>query len=487
MRFPLPLAAVALVAQVAHAQARPTSTLTLDEAIALARRNNPLFLQTANSRRAADMSVRAAYARLLPSVDAQLSGRYQQTGQQFFNGVSLSNSSDVLQSSYGLGLSYSINSAVLFAPKLFSAQRDAAEADVTGMAEILRSTVTQQYIGVLQAKARAALQDTLMQTTRGLLELAKARQAVGAATILDVRTAEVAYGRAEVAALQAKNTAEVQLLRLFEQMGVPQPPNVELSTRFTIVSVTFELDSLKRLARVANPQLLALRSRERAAGLGVRAQQGQYAPTINLSTGWGANASRFMDGQVAVDQASLGRLQGFGECSTMDSIRVGAGLPGLSCGTIFAPLSSTEAAAIRSRSERLNFIDAPRSFSAFISLPIFDNLGREQRVQQAQIDRDNARYTVRGREVRLDADVTEAYLTLQTAILTTQLQEVNAQAAREQLSFAEERYRVGAATFLDVTTSRGDYERAQIDHLNAIYDYHRAFAALENAVGRPLR
>jgi outer membrane protein len=127
------------------------------------------------------------------------------------------------------------------------------------------------------------------------------------------------------------------------------------------------------------------------------------------------------------------------------------------------------------------------SFSAFISMPIFDNLQREQRLQEAIIQRDNAKYSVRARELQLTADVTQAYLNLQTAIKTTQLQEVNAARAREELSFAEERYRVGAATFLDVTTSRGTFEQAQIDRLNAIYDYHRAFAALESAVGRPLR
>ena len=31
------------------------------------------------------------------------------------------------------------------------------------------------------------------------------------------------------------------------------------------------------------------------------------------------------------------------------------------------------------------------------------------------------------------------------------------------------------------------YERAESDRINAIYDYHKAFAALESAVGRPLR
>ncbi len=46
---------------------------------------------------------------------------------------------------------------------------------------------------------------------------------------------------------------------------------------------------------------------------------------------------------------------------------------------------------------------------------------------------------------------------------------------------------MGAKTFLDVTSARGLYEQAQIAQVNAIYDYHRVFAALESAVGRPLR
>ena len=67
------------------------------------------------------------------------------------------------------------------------------------------------------------------------------------------------------------------------------------------------------------------------------------------------------------------------------------------------------------------------------------------------------------------------------------LQEQNASKAKEERSFAEERYKVGASTFLDVVTSRGSYEQALIDRVNAVYDYHKAFAALENAVGHPLR
>jgi outer membrane protein len=485
MRFALSITSLALIAQTAQAQA--TVGLTVDEAISLARRNNPLFQQTVNARRSADAQLRTAYATLLPRLDASLAGRYQKTGQQFFNGIALANASDVVQSSYGLNVNYTISSDVLFAPRLVKANRDAAEADVTGATELLRATVTQQYIAVLQAQARAALQDTLVQTTQGQLELAKARQAVGAGTILDVRRAEVARGQSEVATLQAHNTAEVEMLRLFQQLGVAQPSTVVLTTKFEITPVVFDIDSLKQLARTSNPGLVALRSRERSAGLGVNAVRGRYAPTLSLSTGWGGNSYEYTNSNYLVQQDSLRTVSTFRSCAVTDSIRVGAGLAPYGCNQyIYDP---SVQAAIRAANNQFpfKFTRAPQSFSAFVSLPIFDNLNREQRLQEAMIQRDDAKFNVRARELQLTADVTQAYLNLQTAIKTTQLQEVNAARAREELSFAEERYKVGAATFLDVTTSRGTFEQAQIDRLNAIYDYHRAFAALESAVGRPLR
>ena len=484
MRFALPLAALALLAQTGHSQV--ASTLTLDEAIQLARRNNPTFLQTVNARRAADAQVRTSYGNLLPGVDAQLSGRYQQSGQQFVQGIGLRNDSDIMQGNYYIGARYALNSDVLLAPRLARANREAAEADVTGNAEVLRATVTQQYLGVLQAQARAALQDTLVATAAAQLELAKARQAVGSGTILDVRAAEVALGQAEVNSLQQHNLARVQMLRLFQLIGVPRPDSVTLTTRFTVTPVSFNLDSLKQVAREHNPGIEALRSRERAASTNVRARQGSYLPTLFLSTGIGGNAAQFTDAEFLIDRESQNRIRGFASCSTMDSLRTGAGLSGLDCAAAFPPLTSAEAAAIRA-SNNFSWTKAPRSFSASISLPIFDNFLREQRLQEAQYQRDNARFNVRARELQTEADVVEAYLNVQTAIRTIELQQVNAQRAREQLAFAEERYRVGAATFLDVTTARSNAEQAQIDHLNAVYDYHRAFAALESAVGRPLR
>ena len=488
MRLALPVAAILIAAQTASAQSTP-ATLTLDEAVQLARRNNPLFLQTVNARRAADANVRQAYATFLPSVNANMSGRLQKTGTQFFQGVALANSSDVLTSGYGIGLNYTINSDILFGPKVVRADQDAAEANVASAAELMRSTVAANYLLVLRGKALAALQDTLVLTSKGQLELAKARQAVGAATILDVRSAEVTLGRSEILALQAHNAAEVQLLRLFEQIGIPKPDSVELTTRFTVEPITFKLDSLLQLARSTNPTLLASRARERSASTTMRGRQGRYLPTLNFSTGWGGQTSALAEDAAAVSQARAELEGDWRSCVRTDSLRTGAGMPSLNCGAAAPTFTPDMEAAVIAENSRFpfDFRKSPRSYSVFISMPIFDNLQRETLLQQSIIQRDNARHIVRQTELALTSNVTEALRNLQTAARTVELNNVNAAAAREQLSFAEERYRVGAATFLDVTTSRGVFEQAQIDRLNAIYDYHRSFAALENAVGRPLR
>jgi outer membrane protein len=491
----LPFAALVLVSVAPLARAQNTTTspsagalLTLDEAISLARRNNPVYLSQASNRRTAEAAVRSARGALLPSADASFGTRYQQGGQQVFNGLSFSNSSDAVQSSYGLNLNYRVNTATFVTPKAAVANREAVDADISGSSEQLRASVTQQYLTVLQAQARAALQDTLVNTAESQLELAKAKLAVGMGTSLDIRRAEVALGQSQVALLTARNNVEVEKLRLFQQLGVPQPENVQLTTDFPVNPPTFSVDTLLELARRQNPAVLALRSRERAAALNVRVAKAAYTPTLNLSTGWGGNSYQYTNSNYLVDQARGSVMNQLANCLVQDSIRTRVGLSSANCNSRYV-FTDAQAAAIRSNNSQFpfKFERSPLALTASLSLPVFDNFNREERVQRATVDREVAAYNVKAKDLAMTADVTQAYLTLKTAAQTVALQEQNATKAKEELAYAEERYKVGASTFLDVVTSRGTYEQALIDRVNAVYDYHKAFAALENAVGRPLR
>jgi outer membrane protein len=476
-------------AQAPAAPASPPATLSLDEAINLARRNNPVHLATINNRRTADAAVRAANGQLLPSADASFFAQRQQGGRQIFGGTSLGASSDINQSQYSIGIGYRINRATFVTPRLERANRDAVEADITGSAELLRAGVTQQYLTVLQAQDRADLQDTLLAAAKSQLVLAQARNLVGSGTALDVSRAEVTVGQQEVQVIQARNQIEIEKLRLFQQMGVEQPANVVLTTKFTTLTDPPPLADLLASARKANPVVLALRSREKVADLNVKRAKSEYSPTLSIQTGISGYTYSFANPNFIVQQATSNAADAQAACVRSEEVRAALNLPnGLAqCGSL--ALTDAQISKLRSDNRQFpfNFQNSPRSVSATVSLPLFDGFAREQRMQEAQAASDDARFNVRARELALTADVTAAYLTLTTAAKTAALQTQNAAKARLELKFTEDRYRNGAVTLVDLTDSRAAYERAESDRINAIFDYHKAFAALESAVGRPLR
>ncbi|MEJ7759661.1 MAG: TolC family protein [Gemmatimonadaceae bacterium] len=476
-------------AQTPAAPPATRATLTLAEAVTLARRNNPAHLSTMNNRRGADAAVRSAFGQLLPSADASLNAQRQQGGRQIFNGGSFGASSDVNQSSYQIGVGYRLNRASLITPKLQRANRDAVEADITGSQEVLRGQVTQQYLSVLQAQDRADLQDTLLISTRNQVVLAQARALVGSGTALDVQRAEISLGQQQVQVLQTRNQIEIEKLRLFQLLGVEQPSDVVLTSEFTVTMDPPPLAELLASAREANPVVLALRSRERVAELNVKRARGEYSPTLFINTGISGYTYSYANPNFLINQARGGAAEQRASCIRAEEVRAALNLPNnlAMCGAI--DFSDAQASAMRRENSQFpfRFQPSPKSLSASVSLPLFDGFAREQRVQEAQAASFDARYGVRARELAITADVTAAYLTLTTAAKTAALQAQNSAKARLELKFTQDRYRSGAVNFVDVTDSRAAYERAESDRINAIFDYHKAYAALESAVGRPLR
>ncbi|MEO7101943.1 MAG: TolC family protein [Gemmatimonadaceae bacterium] len=468
--------------------ASPTA-LTIEQAVALARHNNPDFQSTRNNARNASLELRSAYGGLLPTLNASLSGQYQQGGQQFFSGVSLSSNSDAMQSQYSIGLNYRINAGTFIAPKVQRANAAAVDADIAGASEALAFTVKQDYITALQSLALAQLNDSLVANAKAQLELAKAKAQVGTGTLLDVSRAEVALSQQQVALLQARNQHEVDKLRLFQQMGVDQPANVELVSTFDVNQPLPTVDELLAMARRQNPAIVALRSRENLADLNVKKERTEYTPTLSITTGIGGYTYQYRDPNFLVNQATVQTMGAQKSCVATQEVRQAVGLPNTlaECANIvFTPAMAN---ALRDQNSQFpfSFTPSPRSISAQISLPLFDGFAREQRVQEASVAREDARYNVKSRELALKADVTAAYLSLQTAKQTVALQQENSAKAKQELGFVQDQYGVGLATFTDLTTSRAAYAQAENDRINASYNYHKAVAALESAVGRPLR
>ena len=462
--------------------------LTIAEAVALAERNNPVYLRTVANQRSAVAALQSARGAFLPRLSASLAGQYQQGGQQLIDGYALGAGSDVLQSNYNLGLTYTLNGTTLLGPKQEHAALDAADADIVDARETLRATVQQQYWTVLQSNARAVLQDTLVENARVQLKLVQGRASVGSGTQLDVQRAEVALRQQQVQQLQAKNQAEVDQVRLFQQIGIPSKRVILTSTVAANLPVP-SLDSLIAMSQRQNASVRASRFRERAADVGVARARMEYTPTASLSTGIGGYTYQYRDPNFLINQASAQLTAERESCLQTEEVLAALSFPNSLSQCASFTLTNAQAAQIRAQNAKFpfDFTKTPYSITASLTLPLFDGFMREQHVQDASVQRDNARYSRRERELALTADVTAAYLTLQTAQQTVSLQTQNAAKARQELKFVQDQYSVGIATFVDLTTSRTAYAQAESDLITASYDYQKAFAALESAVGHPFR
>ncbi|HEX3866227.1 MAG TPA: TolC family protein, partial [Gemmatimonadaceae bacterium] len=447
------IALIAISAQAAFAQQSPSpsgSSLSLDDAIAIARQNNPGLAQTKNLVRDADASVRTAYGALLPSASASIGSSYTQGGPEYYQNVSLGDNPASYNSSYRVGFGYNLSAAALYVPRAARANVSASQANVVSQSEALRANVTTQYIQALEQQATAALNDTLVTSAKGQLDLANAKMEVGAGTILDVRTAEVTLGQAQVAALQAHNQARIEKVKLFQLLGVKPDPDAQLTTKFDVISPPASLDSLISLAQHANPDVAAKKSTLYADEMQVKVARSSYLPSLSLSTGVGGTAFGYASVDPLVTEETAQAAGSYASCLSSDSLRVGAGLSARGCSP---GLSASQVEALRqglnASNKPFKFTSTPLSFSAAISLPIFNNFQRESNIETARVARDNANYDLKARDLQLTSDVTTAYLNVVTAAKTIELSATTAQQATEALAFAEESYKVGAKTFLD--------------------------------------
>jgi outer membrane protein len=482
------------------ARVTPTVTMSLAEALQQARANSPAYRQTLNDAGPAKWGVRNAYASFLPSVRASADMGYTGSGQTNLGGGFIQPTSAFLTSGYSLGLQWQMDGRVISAPGQQKALQRATEEDISGAGIALTADITGQYLSSLQATAQVEVARQQVLRNADFLTLAQARYKVGQATLLDVRQAEVTKGQSDVAllrAVQAENEAKLELLR---RMGVEPPVPVEqiaLSDSFPVTPPAFQLDQLLELADRRNPVLRSLRARQDAATWDVRAAKSEYLPSLFVQAGWSGFTQEYTDATLLLNQSFTGAQDQAAQCQYDNQVRTALNLPGVvpncfsaaglnDAGTALADPVATQ---IRDGNNvfPFDYTGQPFRASLTISLPIFTGLGRSLRLSAARAAEQDADESVRARRLAVRTDVHARYLALQTAYKAIPVQEANRAAARDQLRLAQDRYRLGAGTSLEVSDAQNAVQRAEGDYVNAVYDYHKAVAALEAAVGRPLR
>jgi outer membrane protein len=472
------------------AQQTPATGLTLESALAATREHNPDLLAQRNDIVAAHAATRAARADFIPSASASADLGYTAPGVQRFGAQEFGEKPAYYSSGYSVGLNYEISGAKLMQPRITRAQEHATDRRIVGYEASLVSRVTQQYLTGLQAGEQVQQAEREVARTLEHERLAKARLEVGTGTPLDVRRAEVDRGRAEVTLLQRRNDYATQVLLLGQMMGTPISPETRLSSTFALRDPSWTAEQLVAMALANNPDLAAARASSVAARTGVRAARTQYLPSVSMSAGWNASSYSAANTDPLYRQALTGAEQSYAGCTQQNQIFTALDLTPQDCGP--NPTSAEFQTDLRQQVEASNpglFNMQRQPFSARLtfSLPIFNGLQRERRIEEARVQASDADLAVRSQELRMRTDVETALLALRTAFATAQLQEQVVNRATDELRLAQERFRFGLASSVEVTDAQTSLAEAERGRIDAIYNYHKSLAAIEALVGQTLR
>jgi outer membrane protein len=469
----------------------PGPELSLEEALRLSREYNPDFRIQERQLESVRWQVRTAWGDLTPNANVSNSYGYQASGFRRLGSVVLAEQPEYLNSSYNMNLSYSLTGASLLRPTQARAQQEAVRARVSGAAMGLRAEVTTAYLSVLQADAQVNQARTALERIRLNVRQAEAQVQVGAATPLDIRRAEVQAGQAEVQWVQSENQAAAARLSLSRLLGLELPEEVRLVTEFPLLDPDLDLEVLLGWAMEGNPVLQASRMNAEVASVGVRMARTQYLPNIGISAGLSASVFQARDIEPLVSQQLIQQGGRFDGCIQDNRLRSLLGDAPRDCAAL-NPTNPNVVDQIRTTLEGQNsgfpfdYQRQPWNLSVSFSFPIFTGFARQQQIEEARVAQANAREQLRSEELRLRTEITTAVRAVQTARRTVGLQEQIRATASEELRLAQERFRLGLASSIEVADAQANLSQAERDEITARYTFHQSMVGLESLVGRPL-
>jgi outer membrane protein len=470
------------------------SSLSLDDAVRLARRNRPLLQADLNNVEVAEWNIKAAYGALIPSASASSSVSWQGSGEQQVGSVTLSDlgfgdQPSYYFSSYRLGLNYAIDGRVFLALPQAKANRDAqvAQGEASGAQAVFM--VTQAYVEVLRQEEGLVLARQELERAEGNLRLAQGQMEVGSGTPLDTRQAEVAVGRARVAVLVSENGVRTGKFRLAQQMGLDPQDGFALATPFELSPPLWSESDLVDQALEWNPSLRSLKASRKSQSYSVKMAKAAYFPTLSITAGTSGFAREASNSGFLVAQAQGSSLGRIAQCEATNDLysRLANPLPPTDCSQYLFTDGQRQSVIDRNNNFPFDFVRQPPSASLAISLPIFQGRRRQRDLATARIAEDDIRYQLRNSELALKADIASGLANLRTAYEAALIEEENQVWADEQLRLAQERYRLGLATFLELVEAETVKAGADRDRLAAIFAYHDNLASLESVVGTSLR
>ncbi|MBD0377799.1 MAG: TolC family protein [Flavisolibacter sp.] len=119
-----------------------------------------------------------------------------------------------------------------------------------------------------------------------------------------------------------------------------------------------------------------------------------------------------------------------------------------------------------------------------VALPIFDGMQRKYRIQQAQLKVQKVENTIMNVKQAIDFEQVVTWESLKNALLNLDAQERNLQLAEKVYNTTKLKFEQGLGSSFEVLQSDADYQTAQANYFNALYNATVARVGYLSALGR---
>jgi outer membrane protein len=408
--------------------------VTLPDAIRLAERTQPSVVQAQAEVRTAAAQRRNAWGAFLPSLTAGSSASefFSEGAARVDPVTGQLTSGDNTNRSVSTSLSASVDlftgfrrGAELQAAKAGQVQADASLVDTRFQQALATTNV---FFDALSAAQLVGVREASVRRADEQLKVSVSKLHAGSATRSDSLRSLVTLGSARLDLIQSQTdlaTAEANLARQIGEVGrVSAADDSSFHRLLTAIdTVGLRLEAESRSPRIQNAAATAS-----VARANLRASRSAYWPSLTLGANTGWNASRNND---------------------------------------YAFLNQ-------------------RQVSLQLSWTLFNRFDRELAIAQREASYDVAQATAEDERRAVQAELTARLAELDAARSKIDITVTSVTAATEDLRVQQERYRLGASTIVDVLTSQEALNQAEVDVVNARFDYLRAKAQLDALIGRTL-
>lgn len=425
MRWVTGFLAIVIATPVAAQQAE----VTLQDAVRRALDIQPAMVSARGDQRLASAATRSAFGAYLPTVSTSASAARSNVGR-----IDINTGQPVPpEYSYTGSLNVSLELFDGFRRfanlKVAAANRDAAAAGFINQRYLVMLATKQVFYNALATEELVRVADAQVKRAQQQLQISVDKLHAGSATRSDSLRSTVEYGNARIALLQSQGALASAQASLGQQIGLNVPVRAIPDSTLPAMPDTADL---RQTALRSAPAVQEAEATARAARAQVWSARSQYWPSLIVTYG---------------------------------NNRQGTSSPNF-------PLFSTY----------------PETFSwrFGVSWTLFNGFTREANQVSASVNRDVLEARASNARSQVNALVTQQLAALSTAFEQMSIARDNLAAATEDLRVQNERYRVGAATILDLLTSQSALTQAQVNVVQVRFNYLITLAQVEATIGKTL-